>query len=293
MKQLEIDKLIEKIAEEVYRKVASEMKNVPNGYMPNNNVATGNYNSIASMIDHTLLKPDATAEQVRKLCQEAREYKFASVCVNSSYVPLVTEMLRGSGVKTCSVVGFPLGAMTTRAKVEETKEAIENGATEIDMVINVGAAKSGDWDFVKRDIEALVNAVKGKALLKVIIETCLLTDEEKVKACTLSKMAGADFVKTSTGFSTGGATVEDIKLMRQVVGPALGVKASGAVKDYKTAIAMVNAGATRIGTSSGISIAKNEKSEPVTGIEASSCIQCGRCSQNCPTGNVSIIKSSY
>lgn len=290
---MEIDKLIEKIAEEVYRKVASEMKNVPVGYFAGNNISTGNSNSIASMIDHTLLKPDATAEQVKKLCQEAREYKFASVCVNSSNVPLVAEMLRGSGVKTCSVVGFPLGAMTTRAKVEETKEAIENGAAEIDMVINVGAAKSGDWDFVKRDIEALVNAVKGKALLKVIIETCLLTDEEKVKACTLSKMAGADFVKTSTGFSTGGATVEDIKLMRQVVGPNLGVKASGGVKDYKTASAMINAGATRIGTSSGISIAKNEKSEPVTGIESSNCIQCGRCSQNCPTGNVNIVKNSY
>lgn len=290
---MEIDKLIEKIAEEVYRRVALETKNVPSGYMAANSGSIGNFNSVASTIDHTLLKPDATAEQVKKLCMEAREYKFASVCVNSCHVSLVAQMLTGSGVKTCSVVGFPLGAMTTRAKVEETKEAIEYGANEIDMVINVGAAKSGDWDFVKKDIEALVHVVKGKALLKVIIETCLLTDEEKVKACALSKIAGADFVKTSTGFSTGGATVEDIKLMRQVVGPELGVKASGGVKDYKTAMAMINAGATRIGTSSGISIAKNEKSEPQTGIHEGDCIQCGRCSQKCPTGNVNIIKNSY
>lgn len=290
---MEIDKLIEKIAEEVYRKVASEMKNVPSSYMSANSGSESNSNNIASMIDHTLLKPDATSEQVKKLCMEAREYKFASVCVNSCHVSLVAQMLTGSGVKTCSVVGFPLGAMSTRAKAEEAKEAIENGANEIDMVINVGAAKSGDWDLVKKDIEALVQVVRGKALLKVIIESCLLTDEEKVKVCALSKIAGADFVKTSTGFSTGGATVEDIKLMRQAVGPDLGVKASGGIKDYKTAIAMINAGATRIGTSSGILIAKNEKTEPQTATQASNCIQCGRCTQTCPTGNVTIMKNSY
>jgi deoxyribose-phosphate aldolase len=202
-------------------------------------------------------------------------------------------LLSESGVKTCCVVGFPLGAMTTRAKAEETKEAIENGANEIDMVINVGALKSGDYDYVKKDIEALVNVVRGKAILKVIIETCLLTDEEKVKACTLSKIAGADFVKTSTGFSTGGATVEDIMLMRQTVGPSLGVKASGAVKDYKTALAMINAGATRIGTSSGVQIVQSEKSGVQGGEQGHECINCGRCSQKCPTGNATIVKNCY
>lgn len=290
---LEIDKLIEKIAEEVYRKIASEM-NVPIGFTPVRNSSIGNSNSsIASMIDHTLLKPDATAEQVKKICMEAREYKFASVCVNTYHVALVSKLLSESGVKTCCVVGFPLGAMTTRAKMEETKEAIENGANEIDMVINVGALKSGDYDYVKKDIEALVNVVRGKAILKVIIETCLLTDEEKVKACTLSKIAGADFVKTSTGFSTGGATVEDIMLMRQTVGPTLGVKASGAVKDYKTALAMINAGATRIGTSSGVQIVQSEKSGVQGGEQGHECIQCGRCSQKCPTGNATIVKNCY
>lgn len=291
---MEIDKLIEKIAEEVYRKVASEIKNVPAGYGSASTAgSSGSSSSIGSMIDHTLLKPEATAEQVKKLCREAIEYKFASVCVNSTQVPLVAQMLRGSGVKTCSVVGFPLGAMSTRAKAEETKDVIENGATEVDMVINVGAAKAGDWDLVKKDIEAVVNAAKGRALVKVIIETCLLTDEEKVKACTLSKLAGADFVKTSTGFSTGGATVEDIKLMRLAVGPNMGVKASGGVKDYKTALAMINAGATRIGTSSGIAIVKNEKSEPVSQVETGGCINCGRCSMTCPTGNAKVVKGGY
>lgn len=292
---MEIEKLIEKIAEEVYRKVAAEMGNTPNGFTPGgfaqgNSGNAGSSKNLAAFIDHTLLKPDATAEQIKKLCMEAAEYKFASVCVNTCYVPLAAQMLAGSGVKTCCVVGFPLGAMTSSAKVEEANEAIENGATEIDMVINVGAVKSGNWDYVNKDIAALVQAVRGKALLKVIIETCLLTDEEKVKVCTLAKMAGADFVKTSTGFSTGGATVEDVKLMRQVVGPDIGVKASGGVRDYKTAMAMINAGATRIGTSSGIVIVKNEAKEGVpTGI----CINCGLCSQNCPTGNINIIKNNY
>lgn len=287
---MEIEKLIEKIAEEVYRKVAAEMGNTPGGFALGNSGNIGSSKNLAPFIDHTLLKPDATSDQIKKLCMEAREYKFASVCVNTCYVPLAAQMLAGSGVKTCCVVGFPLGAMTSRAKVEEAKEAIENGATEIDMVINIGAAKSGDWDYVKKDIAALVEAVRGKALLKVIIETCLLTDEEKVKACALAKMAGADFVKTSTGFSTGGATVEDVKLMRKVVGPDMGVKASGGVRDYKTAMEMINAGATRIGTSSGISIVKNETK---AGANGSGCINCGRCSQNCPTGNVNIIKNNY
>lgn len=292
---MEIDKLIEKIAEEVYRKVSSELKNVPQGYgsgcAENSNSGSSN---IASMIDHTLLKPEATLEQIRKVCQEAAEYRFASVCVNSSYVTEVSRMLKGSGVKTCCVVGFPLGAMSSRAKAEETRDVIENGAQEVDMVINVGAVKSGNWDLVKQDIEAVVNAAKGKALVKVILETCLLNDEEKVKACTISKMAGADFVKTSTGFSTGGATVEDVKLMRFAVGPYMGVKASGGVRDYKTALAMIQAGATRIGTSSGIAIVKDSRNEAVLPAEAVNCINCGRCTQLvCPTGNAKVVKGGY
>lgn len=290
---MEIDKLIEKIAEEVYRKVLTEVGSVSSGESKSScSCGTGSSNSgLASYIDHTLLRTNANVEEIKKLCQEAREYKFASVCVNSSNIPLAVELLRGSGVKACSVVGFPLGAMTTKAKVAETKEVIENGATEIDMVINVGALKSGNWDLVKDDIESVVIAAKGKALVKVIIETCLLTDEEKVRVCQISKMAGADFVKTSTGFSTGGATVEDVKLMRLVVGPDMGVKASGGVKDYAAAMAMINAGANRLGTSSGIAIVKG----PAAGAEASSggCIGCGKCSQSCPTGNTQIIKNSY
>jgi deoxyribose-phosphate aldolase len=216
--------------------------------------------NLASMIDHTLLKPDATVKQVTKLCEEAKKYKFASVCVNPGYVALAAQLLRGTGVKTCTVIGFPLGATTTKTKVQEAKEALENGAEEVDMVINVGALKSGDTDLVKNDIEAVVNAAKGRGIVKVIIETCLLTDEEKVKACKIVKMAGADFVKTSTGFSTGGATVEDIRLMREIVGQDMGVKASGGIRDYETAMAMVNAGASRIGVSASVAIVNRQGS---------------------------------
>jgi deoxyribose-phosphate aldolase len=215
--------------------------------------------NIAKYIDHTILKPEATAEDVKKLCSEAREYKFASVCVNGCYAKLVSSELAGTDVKTCVVVGFPLGAMTKEAKAFETTQAIENGATEIDMVINVGALKEKNYELLKEDIEAVVNAAKGKALVKVIIETCLLTDEEKVKACEISKEAKADFVKTSTGFSTGGATKEDIALMRKTVGPEIGVKASGGVRDFNTAMEMINAGASRIGASASISIVSESK----------------------------------
>lgn len=255
-----IEESIKKVMEETNAGISSEIKGDETKIRDtlNNTPELNKSINLAAMIDHTLLKPDATVEQIRKICMEAREYKFASVCVNSTHVPFVSEILKGSGVKTCSVVGFPLGAMSTRAKYEETKDVVENGATEVDMVINIGSAKAGDWDKVKTDIEAVVNAAKGKALVKVIIETCLLTDEEKVKVCDISKMAGAHFVKTSTGFSTGGATVNDIKLMRQVVGPNMGVKASGGVKDYKAAMDMINAGASRIGTSSGIAIVQSE-----------------------------------
>lgn len=217
--------------------------------------------NIASMIDHTLLKPESTKDQVEVLCQEAKEFTFASVCVNPTWVQYSSELLKGTEVKVCTVIGFPLGASTPETKAFETKDAIEKGATEVDMVINIGALKSGDFELVKRDIEAVVAASKGKALCKVIIETCLLTEEEKVKACQLSVEAGADFVKTSTGFSTGGATVEDIALMRKTVGPDIGVKASGGVRSVEDAQAMIEAGATRLGASSGVKIVQGLTSD--------------------------------
>ncbi|MFA4136867.1 MULTISPECIES: deoxyribose-phosphate aldolase [unclassified Brevibacillus] len=209
-------------------------------------------------IDHTLLKPDATQEMIDKLCQEAREHDFMSVCVNPYWVKRSAELLAGSDVKVCTVIGFPLGVSTIESKAAETRDAIANGATEVDMVLNVGALKSGDLETVKKDIAAVKQAA-GDILLKVILETCLLTEEEKVVACKLSVEAGADYVKTSTGFSTGGATVEDIALMRKTVGPNVGVKASGGVRDGETAVAMIEAGASRIGTSSGVSIVTGAK----------------------------------
>lgn len=206
------------------------------------------------MIDHTLLKADATKEQIEKICAEAKEYNFASVCVNPTWVKTSAELLNGTEVKVCTVIGFPLGASTPETKAFETKNAIENGAAEVDMVINIGALKGGDNELVERDIRAVVDAAKDKALTKVIIETCLLTEEEKVRACELSVKAGADYVKTSTGFSTGGATAEDIALMRKTVGPTIGVKASGGVRSAEDADQMIKAGATRIGASSGAAI---------------------------------------
>ncbi|HZH59959.1 MAG TPA: deoxyribose-phosphate aldolase [Metabacillus sp.] len=215
---------------------------------------------IANMIDHTALKADTTKDVVEKLCQEAIEYQFASVCVNPTWVETAASLLKSSDVKVCTVIGFPLGANTPETKAFETKDAIEKGATEVDMVINIGALKDKNDDLVLRDIKAVVEAAKGKALTKVIIETSLLTEEEKVRACELSVNAGADFVKTSTGFSTGGATVKDIELMRKTVGPNIGVKASGGVRDTEGAEALINAGATRIGASSGVAIVKGEVS---------------------------------
>lgn len=209
---------------------------------------------IGSIIDHTILKPDTTPADVIKLCNEAKANKFASVCINSCYVQTVHEQLKGSGVKTCSVIGFPLGACATSVKAFEAKKAIEDGADEVDMVINIGMLKSGNIEYVKKDIEAVVQEAKGKALVKVIIETCLLTDEEKITACSISKESGADFVKTSTGFSKSGAKEEDVRLMRKTVGNELGVKASGGIHSYEDAVRMVEAGATRIGTSSSLSI---------------------------------------
>lgn len=209
--------------------------------------------TIASMIDHTLLKPEATPAQVERLCAEAAEYHFANVCVNPVYIPLAARLLKGTGVKVCCVVGFPLGAIAPEQKAAEAASCAAMGAEELDMVIHVGAAKAGDWALVQRDIEGVVKAAAGHTV-KVIIETCLLTDEEKVKACEAAKAAGAHFVKTSTGFSTGGATTHDIALMRKTVGSEMGVKASGGIRDYETAMAMIEAGANRIGASAGIAI---------------------------------------
>ncbi len=210
---------------------------------------------IARMIDHTLLKPEATPEDVRQLCSEAKEYNFASVCINPSYVKLSSELLDGTNVKVCTVIGFPLGATTTEVKRWETEQAIQNGAEEIDMVIHIGRLKAGDYDYVFNDINQVVLAAKKHgAVCKVIIETALLTDEEKVKACLLAKEAKADFVKTSTGFSKGGATAGDVALMRFVVGSAVGVKASGGVRSEEDARKMIAAGADRIGASASVKI---------------------------------------
>ncbi|WP_286907928.1 deoxyribose-phosphate aldolase [Clostridium sp. UBA1652] len=220
-----------------------------------------NNNELSKFIDHTVLKAETSEKAVEKVCKEALEYKFASVCINPCNVKLASKLLEGSEVKVCTVIGFPLGANTSKVKAFETEDAIANGAHEVDMVINIGKLKDKDYDYVREDIKAVVNAAKGKALTKVIIETCLLTDEEKVKACELAKEAGADFVKTSTGFSTGGATPADIKLMRETVGPEMGVKASGGVRNIDDAEAVIKNGATRIGASSSIDIVEGRTSK--------------------------------
>lgn len=214
--------------------------------------------NIANLIDHTALKPDTTKEQIITLCQEAKEYGFYSVCINPAWVEEAARQLQGSEVEVCTVIGFPLGAATSEVKAFETKNAIKNGATEVDMVINISKLKDGEFDYVKEDIRKVVEAANGKALVKVIIETCLLTDAEKETACNLAVEAGTDYVKTSTGFSTGGATVKDIKLMRKTVGPDIGVKASGGVRNREAALAMIEAGATRLGASSGVAIVSGE-----------------------------------
>ena len=209
-------------------------------------------------IDHTLLKPEATKKQITKLCEEARQYDFASVCVNTCYVPLAKQLLAGSDVKVCCVVGFPLGAMDTVSKAFEAKTAVENGAQEVDMVINIGALKDKDYDYVTKDIAAVVEASK-PAIVKVIIEACLLTDEEKVEACKCSMNAKAEFVKTSTGFSTHGATPEDVALMKKTVGNVCKVKAAGGVRSYDDAMKMIEAGADRLGCSAGIKVMEEAK----------------------------------
>jgi deoxyribose-phosphate aldolase len=213
---------------------------------------------IAARIDHTLLKADATSDEVRELCREAREHQFASVCVNPGYVALSADLLRGSPVKVCTVVGFPLGATTTFSKVSETKDAVANGADEIDMVINIGALKNGEDHLVEEDMREVVRASAGR-VTKAIFETALLSDDEVVRACRMAKRAGLDFVKTSTGFGPGGATVHHVALMRKTVGRSMGVKASGGVRDLEGAQAMIEAGATRIGASASVKIVRGEQ----------------------------------
>lgn len=205
-------------------------------------------------IDHTLLKPEATHADIHRVCEEAKAYQTASVCVNPIFASYVAQELKGTGIKTCCVVGFPLGATPSFMKAAEAKLCVQNGAEEIDMVIPVGFAREGDWDYVEKDIAAVVQAVEGKAIVKVIIETCLLTEEQKVQACRCAQRAGAGFVKTSTGFSTAGATAEDVALMRKAVGPQMGVKAAGGIRSRQAAEAMIAAGATRIGASSSKAI---------------------------------------
>ncbi len=273
---MDLNELIRQVTQEVLTKMA-EKQGSDGGYEPS---------ALARYVDHTLLKPEASQDQVRKICDEAKKYRFASVCVNPNHIKFVADQLAGSGVAPCVVVGFPLGATLPEVKAEETNTVITLGAKEVDMVVNIGAIKSGDWALVKRDIEAVVNVARGRSLVKVIIETCLLTDEEKVKVCTIAKLAGADFVKTSTGFSTGGATAEDVALMRKTVGKDMGVKASGGVKDYNSAVAMLKAGANRLGTSSGINIVEGPGAQ-------TNCINCGKCTSTCPTGNITICKNNY
>lgn len=230
-------------------RIASTLGNIPDNL------------DLAGMIDHTLLKPDATPDQIAQLCYEARKYEFASVCVNPAHVKLCADLLRGAEAKVCTVIGFPLGASAPEVKVFETETALHDGATEIDMVINIGALKGQDHTMVARDIQGVVETGhRAGALVKVIIETALLSEEEKVTACLLAKEAGADYVKTSTGFSGGGATVEDIALMRRIVGPTMGVKASGGVRSREDAENLVKAGATRLGASAGVKIVQGEVS---------------------------------
>lgn len=216
---------------------------------------------LSKYIDHTLLKADATVDQIKTLCEEAAEYNFMSVCINPVHIPLAKELLADSDVKVCTVIGFPLGANATAVKAFEAKTAVEDGADEVDMVINIGAAKAGDWETVEKDVRAVVEAVPEEVVVKVIIETSLLNDEEKTLASQAAQRGGTDFIKTSTGFSTGGATLEDVTLMRQAVGPDLGVKASGGVSNYAEAMAMIEVGATRIGASKGIAIVTQKPAE--------------------------------
>jgi len=278
--KIDQDELINRLTEEVMKKLknllSSPYQNVTdksyydglrkilNGGASRVSATIGVVNvpvDVAPYIDHTLLKPDATRSEIEQLCREAIEYKFFSVCINPFWVPLCSKMLRGTGIKVTSVVGFPLGATDSRTKAFETRNAIEKGASEIDMVINIGALKSGDKGAVEEDIRSVVRAARATTTVKVILETCLLTDEEKILGCEIAKKAGADFVKTSTGFSKGGATAHDIALMRRVVGPKMGIKAAGGIRSFEDARLLIQTGATRLGTSASIKIVTGEKSE--------------------------------
>ena len=252
---MEHNEMVDKITKEVMSRLNEKMKE------QDKNKSESSKNSkqmtpleLAGYIDHTLLKPEATTPQFEQLCDEARTYKFKSVCVNSSWVSFVAKKLRGSGILICSVIGFPLGEMDSRSKAFEARSAISNGANEIDMVINVGALKSHDLKLVEEDIRTIKRACRSNTILKVIIETGLLTDEEKILACELSKKADANFVKTCTGFSGHGATVQDVALMRRIVGPKMGVKASGGIKNFNQAVALINAGASRLGCGASVAI---------------------------------------
>jgi len=248
---------VERIVEQVTRQVLAALQEEQK--------ETEEERDLAHFIDHTLLKPDATRDQIIQLCDEARKYRFASVCVNSTNVKLSAQQLSGSDVSVCTTVGFPLGATLTEVKVFEAQQAIRDGASEVDMVINVGALKSEDYELVKRDIVSVARACHASnVLLKVIIETALLSDEEKEIACQLAMTAGADFVKTSTGFGPGGATLEDVALMRRVVGPTVGVKAAGGIRTYEDARKMIEAGASRIGASGSVKIMEGAASRPLT-----------------------------
>ena len=276
---MDIEKMIREITSEIMKESSIKEEVVQQ--------SNSDYDaSYAKYMDHTVLKPDTIRNTVKRFCNEAKEYQLASVCVNPTHVKYVAEQLAGSGVKTCCVIGFPLGANTSFVKGVETMEAVKNGAEEVDMVINIGALKDKNYDLVYEDIKAVVDAAHPKALVKVIIETCLLTDEEKVRACEIAKQAKADFVKTSTGFGTGGATVEDIRLMKRTVGEGMMVKASTGINDRKTCDQMLNAGAVRMGTSKGILIIKGDK-------DNSDCLHCGKCKISCPTSNVKVVKDEY
>lgn len=275
---MDIEKLIKEITAEVLKEVGgsgADMQKHGQSFDP----------SYAKYMDHTVLKPETERSTVKKFCDEAKEWKFASVCVNPTHIKYVSDQLKGSGVKTCCVIGFPLGANTPLIKSLEAMEAVKNGADEVDMVINVGALKDKNYELLLEDIKGVVNAAHPKALVKVIIETCLLTDDEKVKACEIAKQAGADFVKTSTGFGKGGATVEDVRLMKRTVGDSMMVKASTGINDRKVCDAMIAAGAVRMGTSKGIKIVMGEDENP--------CINCGKCTAVCPSGKVTITKNEY
>jgi deoxyribose-phosphate aldolase len=250
------NELVDKITAEVMARIKNNMNAQASLTNQSNNESKLGITTqeLARYIDHTLLKPDAIAPQFDQLCDEAKKYNFYSVCVNSSWVSYVAKKVRGSNVKVCSVVGFPLGEMDSRSKAFETRNAIDNGAHEIDMVISVSALKSGNYKYVEDDIRAVKRACRSNTVLKVILETSLLDEKEKVIACEICKKVEVDFVKTSTGFSTAGATVADITLMRRVVGPDMGVKASGGIRDFKGAVDMIRAGATRIGAGASVAI---------------------------------------